>query len=216
MKINIYKPYLIPVLAVLLFIVLFFTKKTIAPVINNDQPVVNPAEGQPTSTDKDLPQTEPTKEPLTFKDLNQKANEYYVKKDYKNALVYFKKAEVLEKNYVLYRSIYATYLELKDYKNAEIYMQKAISSNPKSSSNWVEYAQFETNYMNASFDAVSKVYLDGLKATKDNINLITSYASYLSLNKKYGEAITYLEKAISIDPARKDIFEKEIQYLKTR
>ena len=93
-------------------------------------------------------------------------------------------------------------------------MKKALIADSRIVSNWVEYASFENNYVKASFDIVSKIYLEGLKDTKDNIDLLTNYAAYLTENKKYAEAITYLEKAITINPARKAVFQAEIENLR--
>lgn len=153
---------------------------------------------------------------LTYRELITKGHELYLKERYTEALTYFKKAASIEQNDRIYRSLYSAYLGLKDYKNAEIAIIKSLGINNGIPNNWLEYASFEHLYLKASFDVVSKIYLDGLKATKDDINLITAYASYLTENKKYNEAISYLEKAIIIDPSRQDTFQTEIEYLRVR
>lgn len=153
----------------------------------------------------------------TYQELIKAGHEFYLKEEYAEALSYFKKAASIEQNDRIYRSLYSAYLGLKDYENAEIMIKKTVDGiNKGIPNNWVEYASFENYYLKAPFNVVSQIYLDGLKATKDDINLITSYAQYLAENKKYNEAISYLEKAITIDPERKDTFQAEIEYLRAR
>src|SRR3989344_952525 len=62
----------------------------------------------------------------TYKELITKGHEFYLKEKYMEALVYFKKAEKIEQNYSIYRSIYSAYLGLKDYANAEISIKKVV------------------------------------------------------------------------------------------
>ncbi|MFT5359568.1 MAG: tetratricopeptide (TPR) repeat protein [Candidatus Paceibacteria bacterium] len=45
------------------------------------------------------------------------------------------------------------------------------------------------------------------------IDMYTGYASYLGGNDFYQEAISYLEKALAIDPERSDIYNSEIESL---
>lgn len=149
----------------------------------------------------------------TYRELITAGHKLYLQEKYEEALPYFKKAVLLEQSDRIYRSLYSVYLGLKDYKNAEIYIKKSVGINGEIPNNWLEYASFENYYMKAPFDVVSQVYLKGLEVTKNNIDLVTNYAGYLTENKKYNEAIVYLKKAIAIDPTRKDAFQAEINSL---
>jgi len=184
----------------------FFTNRTKAPEeISSDLPLPGPllpGEGE----------VDPA-----YKELITKGHQLYLEEKYEEALVYFKQALRLEQNDRIYRSLYSSYLGLKDYKNAEIAIKKAASGiNKGIPNNWLEYAFFEVSYMKASFEIVSQIYLDALKATDNNIDIITGYASYLVEMKKYDEAIKYLELAITVDSARKSTFQAEIDYLRGR
>ena len=187
----------------------FFAKKGETPV---------QIEEEPAEIVQDAPSEEivkPVSAPApTYQELITSGHALYLKGQYIQALPYFQKAALLEQNDRIYRSLYSVYLGLKDYQNAEMAMKKALIADSRIVSNWVEYASFENNYVKASFDIVSKIYLEGLKDTKDNIDLLTNYAAYLTENKKYAEAITYLEKAITINPARKAVFQAEIENLR--
>ena len=210
-----YKSYLY-IIVVLLIIggLSFFARRSVAPEQLSDiqgqslqEPEITPI--------KDTAKLAPVSAP-TYKELITKGHEFYLKGQYTEALPYLKKAVLLEQNDRIYRSLYSVYLGLKDYQNAEMAMKKALIADSRLASNWVEYAYFENYYVKASFDIVSKIYLEGLKDTKDNIDLVTSYAAYLAENQKYTEAIAYLEKAITIDPARKSIFQAEIESLRAK
>jgi len=191
----------------------FFARRGEAPTLPTDSLGQNEGVEAPPENPIPPPVTKPALAP-TYKELITKGHEFYLKGQYTKALSYLQKAVLLEQNDRIYRSLYSVYLGLKDYQNAEMAMKKALIADSKLVSNWVEYASFENNYVKASFDVVSKIYLEGLKDTKNNIDLVTGYASYLTENKKYAEAITYLEKAIIKDPARKDIFQAEIESLR--
>ena len=217
MQINSYKKYIYIIVLLVIFGGFFlFNQKRQAPKI---QPLPNPPlikGGELITPDKGEDKGVLEKEVvLTYTELITKGHELYLKGVYAGALSYFKKALVLEENDRIYRSLYSAYLALKDYKNAEMSIQKAVSLSRAIPNNWVEYAYFENYYMKAPFDVVSKIYLDGLEATKDNIDLITGYIAYLTENKKYPEAIALLEKAIIKNPARKATFQAEIDYLRT-
>lgn len=149
-----------------------------------------------------------------YKDLIKKGHNLYLNKKYNDALLVFNEALILQKNDRIYRSLYTVYLELKDYKNAEIAIKNAILFNDSIANNWLEYAYFKEYYANASFEEVSDIYMRGLLATKDNIDLLTSYSRFLSENKKYSEAIKYLEKAININPKNEPVYQEEINRLR--
>lgn len=152
---------------------------------------------------------------VKYQELITLGHQYYLKNDYKTALNYFNQAVALQKNDRIYRSLYSTYLALGDYENARKSIKNSVSFNSGIPNNWVEYASFENNYMKSSFDVVSKIYQDALKATKENIDVLTSYSAYLTENKKYAEAITYLEKAKLAKPANASIYQSEIDRLNT-
>lgn len=151
-----------------------------------------------------------------YKALIQKGHELYLAGKYSEALVYFNQAVGLQRNDRIYRSLYTSYLALKNYPEAEKAIRNSVKYNTTIPNNWVEYASFENLYMQASFESVSQIYQDALKATKENIDVVTAYAAYLTEQKKYEEAITYLEKAKSIYPANSSVYQKEIDYLKTK
>jgi len=149
------------------------------------------------------------------KALTQQAHELYLNEKYKEAVVILNKVLSLQKNEEIYRSLYTNYLALKDYPKAEDAIKKAINAKTSIPNNWNEYATFERYNMKASFGVVSAIYLDALKATNNHIDLLTAYSAYLSDEKKYSEAIVYLEKAITVYPANKVIYQAEIDRLKS-
>src|SRR3989344_4728637 len=213
-----YKKYIVALVLLLIVVVgiFLFAKRGQAPDVINEVVKQEEEIKVPKNENIEVPAT-PTNavSSTTYKELITAGHKLYLQEKYAEALPYFKKALMLEQSDRIYRSLYSVYMGLKDYTNAEISIKKSVTINRQIPNNWLEYASFENYYKKASFDVVSKVYLDGLKATKDHIDLITNYAGYLTENKKYTEAITYLEKAISIDSSRKDIFQTEIDNLRT-
>ncbi|MBP6884772.1 MAG: tetratricopeptide repeat protein [Candidatus Pacebacteria bacterium] len=169
--------------------------------------VVKPTEN--TSDIKDSKSTD-----ASYNDLTNKAHEAYKKGDYENALKYIKQALELSKTDRAFLSLYGIQLALKNYPEAEKAIQAAVGLNSKIVSAWVEYASFEVNYMNASFEKVTGIYERALTATKSHLDVVTNYASYLGRNGGKDRAIELWQKAIELNPSRKDTYQAEIDALK--
>lgn len=60
---------------------------------------------------------------------------------------------------------------------------------------------------------LNAIYLEGIDATKDDIDLITLYATYLAQAGQKKEAITYWQKAIEKNPEARSVYEAEIKNL---
>lgn len=148
-----------------------------------------------------------------YKELIKKGHESYLAEKYEESLSYLKEAVSLQKNDRIHRSLFTVYLAMKNYPEAEKAIQNALKYNKSIPNHWVEYAQFEQYYMNASFEKVSAIYEEALIATKENIDVIVSYASYLVEKNQNQEAIKYLKKAIEVYPQNKDIYQAEIDRL---
>ncbi len=150
----------------------------------------------------------------TYDDLANKAHEAYKKGDYNGALVYIKQALELKKSDRAFMSLYGIQLALKNYPEAEKAIQTAVGLNGRIVSAWTEYASFEVNYMNASFEKVTGIYERALTATKSHLDVVTNYASYLGRNGGKDRAIELWQKAIELNPSRKDTYQAEIDALK--
>jgi tetratricopeptide (TPR) repeat protein len=141
-------------------------------------------------------------------ELVQEANIYLAKitlklKDYENALLYAKKADVMYSNFWELNQIYAeTYYNLGMYAHAVTPIEKAIKLNPSESS---------------PYEMAGKIYLklgDYLKAEKNFLKYIetiedassdiyTKLAEACLKGEKPKDALAYFDIAIKLDPENK-------------
>lgn len=92
-------------------------------------------------------------------------------------------------------------------------VNRAIAIYAGDSEYWLWKIELEKIFHPGDTVYIEKVYNDALLKTKNNINIVTGYASYLASIGKKNEAITYWQKAIDLYPKNKDLYQQEIDGL---
>jgi tetratricopeptide (TPR) repeat protein len=109
---------------------------------------------------------------------------------------------------------YASLLyELGDSEGAMKYVDMSIDSAPDVTNFWQTKIKLAQELYKETPKELNQVYLDGIKATKEDIDLLTLYASYLTQIGQKQEAIRYWEKAIEKNPSARDVYQSEIKNL---
>lgn len=144
-------------------------------------------------------------------------NEYALG-NYKEAESAYKSASEIntDNNYVSYVALYQLYVDIQKNRSARTAIQKALSLSPASSDIWNKYTALEKERFNADNETLDKLYKKALEATYYNIDVITAYATLLTGEGRYAEAIEYWTKAITYNPSAKDLYEQEISILKSK
>ncbi len=166
------------------------------------------------------PKTE-TKDQASFASFNKKMKEasaLFLKKDYQGAIDLYNQALSIEKSEYAYAGLYSAELATKDYISAEKAILSAIEQNSASSDYWSWYLVLLQDAMGAPREKLEQVYNKALNSVLDNkkINIVTQYARVLENIGDYSGAITQWEKAITLNPSMKDIYQKEIDTLKAK
>lgn len=94
-----------------------------------------------------------------------------------------------------------------------IYLDEAIKQAPDVPNFWQTKIQISRELYKGNLKKIEDVYLDGLRKTKEDIDLLTLYASYLAEIGKKEESIRYWQKAIEKNPGAQSIYESEIKNL---
>lgn len=89
----------------------------------------------------------------------------------------------------------------------------AIDNAPDVPNFWQTKTRIVQNLYKNDPTLVEPVFIDGLRATKNDIDLITLYASYLGQTGQKQEAIRYWQMAIEKNPDAKSVYESEIANL---
>lgn len=151
-----------------------------------------------------------------------KVNLYFVMAaDYRMLGEYGKAKELLEAAMVIdpkNSNIISTYSSLiaamGDKETALVYIDKAIELYGAESNYWLWKIDLEKE-LNSSVTNIEQVYKDALTKTDNDLNIVVSYAQFLESQKRYTESISYWEKAITIYPTNKSVYQAEIERLKS-
>lgn len=152
---------------------------------------------------------------------NEEVNKLYVKsveqqlaKNFTGAKSSLQQALKLEPNNIYIMQSYAELLNITgDKANALIWINKAISIKSTEINFWYSKFSIVNDQPGNSFVTKEAVYLDAIKSTKNNINMVTAYASFLANEGKKEESIKQWQKAIELNPNSKAIYQKEIELL---
>lgn len=152
---------------------------------------------------------------------NEEVNKLYVQsveqqlgKNFTGAKLSLEKALKLEPNNIYIMQSYAELLNIiGDKTGALIWINKAISLKPNEINFWYSKFSIVNNKSGNSFGIKEAVYLDAIKLTKNNTNMITAYASFLGNEGKKEESIKQWQKAIELVPEKKVIYQAEIDRL---
>lgn len=155
---------------------------------------------------------------VLFDNKMKEASAYFLKKDYSLAVVAYNQALNIKKSDYVYAGLYSSYLALKDYSNAEKTILSAIELNSKGSDYWSWYLVLLQDAMKAPRSKLDAVYNDALNKVLDNkkINIITQYARILENIGDYTGAIAQWQKAMTLNPDMKSVYQGEIDLLQNK
>lgn len=152
----------------------------------------------------------------TLDKLLQDAFSLELKGNYQDAKELIKKAIDLQPNNSKTIQIYAVLLNnMGDKQEALNQINKAISIFAGDTNYWLLKIDLEKALGMTSAD-IDLVYQNALEKTGGDLNIVTSYASFLGEQKRYDDAIKQWEKAIELYPQNKDTYQMEIDALKSK
>lgn len=132
--------------------------------------------------------------------ISLKAQNYYLKKDYDNAVIWFEKLiELNESSQFIHEKLSFSYVRIYEYKKALEHGELALKLNPKNASNI--YRQGLIYYRMQNYPNAEKYILESL-AIQD-VPLDTEYtklATIYNQQKKYKEGIEAFQRAIKENP----------------
>lgn len=134
------------------------------------------------------------------------------------AIAYYQKAwETIPSNATPWLNIGNIYIELGDYQAAERAFLKAKEINPTYYFTYFNLAKLYKDFLKAKTDQIRPVYLEGLKNTNNDYQLLQPFTDYLVEIKNYSEALEYLKVLLQKIPAgnRQQILDriKEVENL---
>jgi tetratricopeptide (TPR) repeat protein len=112
-----------------------------------------------------------------------------------------------------YTSLGNVFVEMNDYEQAQQAYRRAIELRPQNADFWLRYIVFEKEKMATSKEVLNSYYLDALGKTTNNIDIITSYATWLEKVGDISKSIEYWQKAVELNPGNKALYKAEITRL---
>ena len=111
------------------------------------------------------------------------------------AIKYYTRAwEILPGNSTPWINIGNVYLVLKQYNQAEAAFLKAKELNPAYPLNYINLADLYKNYFPEKQEQIRGIYLDGLAAVDNDLELLVPFATYLYEAGNYAEALLYFQE----------------------
>jgi len=119
------------------------------------------------------------------------------------AIEYFTKAwEIIPTNSTPWLNIGNIYIRLGLYEKAEEAFLKAINTNGGYYLTYYNLAKLYNNFLTTKSGEVRGVYLEGLKNTNNDYQLLHYFTEYLIETKNYTEALQYLQVLLNVIPAQ--------------
>lgn len=131
------------------------------------------------------------------------------------AIEYFTKAwEIIPTNSTPWLNIGNVYIRLKMYEEAEEAFLKAIDINNTYWFTYFNLAKLYKDYLTEKSGEVRGVYLEGLKNTNNDYDLLFHFTEYLIEIENYSEALLYLDVLLDKTPVaeRQPVLER-IEYV---
>lgn len=148
----------------------------------------------------------------------KQANTFFLKGDYAASAKAYTEALTIKKDETAYTGLYSAQLALKKYEDAEKAILSAIELNPKSSDYWSWYLVFLSDALKSPRTKLDEVYNKAYNAVLDikKINIVTQYARVLENRGDYAGAIAEWQKAMTLYPDKKALYQAEIDILKAK
>lgn len=117
------------------------------------------------------------------------------------AMEYFEKAwEIIPTNSTPWLNIGNIYIRLGLYEKAEEAFLKAINTNSSYYLTYFNLAKLYNDFLKTKSGEVRSVYLEGLKNTNNDYQLLYHFTEYLIEIKNYSEALQYLQVFLTVAP----------------
>jgi tetratricopeptide (TPR) repeat protein len=113
-------------------------------------------------------------------------------------------------DFVGYTGLFQAQVDRADYQGALKSISTAIEKAPTNPDLWKRYALLEKEHLNASNDTISSLYSEAVVKTNSNIDIITTYADWLSKSGNLQASKEYWQKAIEINPKLKKTYQAQI------
>lgn len=220
MKKSILKPSLIAIFILVALGLVIFFKKSSLPIVNqNEQP--EEAKEEVVNTETDNQESKPvvkSSEDEIFDRKMKEATNLFLKKDYQGAINIYNDILKTQKSEYAYAGIYSASLALKDYQGAEKAILSAIEIDSKGSDYWSWYLVLLQDAIKAPRAKIDAVYNQALNKVQENkkINIITAFARILENLGDYKGAVLEWQKAITLNPDMKDVYQIEIDSLNSK
>jgi tetratricopeptide (TPR) repeat protein len=135
---------------------------------------------------------------------------------YQEAISYYKQALAMEELDVIYAKMYLVYKSINDNKNALFVLEKARNLNPTFNQYWFWTIEFHRDVYKASYSELETIYKEAFDKVEltAKINLVTFFASVSEQMNQKEKSIILWQKAIELNPRKKDIYQAEIDRLK--
>jgi tetratricopeptide (TPR) repeat protein len=128
---------------------------------------------------------------------------------------FFGAVDVKPQEYTAFTALYEVQMAMNDNKGAQESISKAISLKKDSADLWKRYIVLEKDRFGADKDKLNGLYIEALRETRENIDIITSYAAFLESVDNLQASKEYWQKAVVSYPANKAVYEAEITRLDT-
>lgn len=203
------------VLLVLLAGGFLYKNKGVAPVNNNDSEQTIVPEQSVQENEKPVVQDIKDITTKAFNTAMSKAQTLFGKADYIGSINAYDEALKIKKSEYAYSGKYLAELSAQKFTDAEKTILLAIEQNSKSSDYWNWYLTLLQERLGASKVKLDSVYNQAFQnvVSEKKINVVTHYAQILTMLGDKEGAITQWNKAIEIYPAKKDVYQAEIDIL---
>jgi len=192
-----------------------------ADITQNQTPGVGPL-GAPSNTTTTTAQPKPTVEfntanKLKFDTALKNGSDAFLLGNYDQAISFYNQALAYQKSDVVYIRLYTVYNVQNDIPKAMSALESAIKVKPSFTDYWVTKIAFLDEKTSSTFLDLKKVYQEGLAKSdpKTKVNLVTSFAVVAEHNSQYSEAIALWEYAKVLYPNRQEMYQTEINRLKS-
>jgi tetratricopeptide (TPR) repeat protein len=196
-----------------------------------DIEIETPSENSSTTEDgtgtegEGISEIDETRIPQEYFDLLEEARDLAVDGKYNRALEKIDEAGTYHVGFQLYVALHTVYDFAGDIKKkADALHEVVYTYGILEARYWRNYALAvvqsggsETEVRKIYEDAIGRM-LPSLDAIGVNqlVDMYTAYSGYLAGVESYEEAIDYLEKAKQLDSARSDVYDGEVEYLRTK
>ena len=121
------------------------------------------------------------------------------------AIEYYEKAwEIIPTNATPWLNIGNIYIRLGEYQKAETAFLKAIEVRETYYFGWFNLTKLYKDFYTEKSNKVRAIYLEGLKKTDNDYQLLYHFVDYLMESKNYSEALEYLKVYAGKVPAEED------------